>query len=250
MFAGAWERSAASRADQPFLVFEGPDGGVASWTYGELDGVLGHMAARLASCGVVDEADTSFAGLPERSVERWPAPAPMGRAAVMFTSGTLRHCWFAQNLADDQDDQYETLAEWSGCPPRQLYGMNETIPAVLTDEATDPRPGRRADVLEVSGENVSVVEVEGVLSAHPEVLEACVVGAPDPVRDVVPEAFVVQLRPVADDEAAGLVADLERWCEGRLATAKWPQRYTLVDELPRTSVGKIRKYVLEEEATR
>ena len=46
-------------------------------------------------------------------------------------------------------------------------------------------------MLKVSGENVSVVEVEAVLSAHPLVLDAVVVGARDPIRDEVPVAFVV-----------------------------------------------------------
>jgi crotonobetaine/carnitine-CoA ligase len=57
--------------------------------------------------------------------------------------------------------------------------------------------GRRSDVLKVSGENVSTVEVEGVLAAHPGVLEASVVGAPDEVRDEVPVAFVVPSDPKA-----------------------------------------------------
>ena len=55
--------------------------------------------------------------------------------------------------------------------------------------------GRRSDVLKVAGENVSTVEVEQCLSAHPAVLEASVVGAPDPIRDEVPVAFVVAADP-------------------------------------------------------
>ena len=47
----------------------------------------------------------------------------------------LRHCWYAQNIAADQ---HSTVARWFGCRPRQLYGMTETIPAVLTDEAAHP----------------------------------------------------------------------------------------------------------------
>jgi len=66
------------------------------------------------------------------------APMRMILARGGPTDGlSLRHCWFAQNLAADQ---YETLAEWFGCRPRQLYGMTETIPAVLTDHADAPRP--------------------------------------------------------------------------------------------------------------
>ncbi len=71
----------------------------------------------------------------------------------------LRHCWYAQNIAADQ---YETVSEWFGCRPRQLYGMTETIPAVLTDEAADPHhasmgrvsPGCRVDVQDADGISV------------------------------------------------------------------------------------------------
>ena len=68
--------------------------------------------------------------------------------------------------------------------------------------------GRRADVLKVAGENVSTVEVEQVLAAHPAVLEAAVVGQPDPVRDEVPVAFVVAAdpgRPPTIDELHAVV---------------------------------------------
>lgn len=232
----------------------------------------------------------------------------------------LRHCWFAQNVASDQ---YEQLSGWLGCRPRQLYGMTETIAAVLTDEAADPDPGsmgfvtagcevevhdehghatpigevgevvvrgdrgitlfagyldddattdagfrdgwfrtgdratvdasgrfffdgRRSDVLKVAGENVSTVEVEAVVSAHPAVLEASVVGAPDPIRDEVPVAFVV---PV-DLASPPTVDELRAWCVDRLGKSRVPTAFTILEELPRTSVGKIRKFMLQEEATR
>ena len=100
--------------------------------------------------------------------------------------------------------------------------------------------GRRSDVLKVAGENVSVVEVEAVLSEHPSVLEAAVIGEADPIRDEVPVGFVV-LRP---DAPAADPEELVRWCTERLAKAKRPVRIEIVDELPRTSVGKIRKFML------
>jgi crotonobetaine/carnitine-CoA ligase len=105
--------------------------------------------------------------------------------------------------------------------------------------------GRRSDVLKVSGENVSTVEVEGVLAAHPGVLEASVVGAPDEVRDEVPVAFVVP----SDPKAPPTVEELTSWCAERLSKPKVPAQFTLLDELPRTSVGKIRKFLLKEETT-
>ena len=58
-----------------------------------------------------------------------------GPAAPDLPPLRLRHCWYAQNLTPAQ---YDTIASWLGCRPRQLYGMTETIPAVLTDERDTP----------------------------------------------------------------------------------------------------------------
>ena len=91
----------------------------------------------------------------------------------------------------------------------------------------------------MAGENVSTVEVEAMLTSHPDVFEAAVVGAQDPIRDEVPVAFVVPAvgaRPDPDE--------LIDWCSQHLAKAKVPKAIGLLDELPRTSVGKIRKFVL------
>jgi crotonobetaine/carnitine-CoA ligase len=246
--------------------------------------------------------------------------APIRMILSRFTTPVpelrLRHCWYAMNISDQQ---YEVLAALLGCRPRQLYGMTETIPAVLTDrvghvvpasvgfatpgcevdihdaEGESVRPGdvgeivvggepgitlfagylddpdtftescrdgwfrtgdrarrdaagrhffdgRRADVLKVAGENVSTVEVEQVLIAHPAVLEAAVVGMPDDVRDEVPVAYVVP----ADPAQPPTIEALHEWCAERLTKSKRPRDITIIDELPRTSVGKIRKFLLKD----
>jgi crotonobetaine/carnitine-CoA ligase len=242
------------------------------------------------------------------------APMRMILARHRGEGTKLEHCWYAMNVSDDQ---HATLTELFGCRPRQLYGMTETIPAVLTDDVAHPVPssmgfvspccevdvhdgegrsvapgeqgevvvrgdrgitifdgyldmpevtqqsfrdgwfltgdkahrdregrhyfeGRHSEVLKVAGENVSTVEVELVLSQHPKVLEAAVVGQPDAVRDEVPVAFVVANDP-ADPPT---VDELLQWCAARLGKAKQPRSITLLPELPRTSVGKIRKFLL------
>ena len=66
---------------------------------------------------------------------------------------------------------------------------------------------------------------------------------PDDIRDEVPVAFVV---PVPDKDPPSLEILFE-WCDNRLTKAKRPRRISFLDELPRTSVGKIRKYLLLEE---
>lgn len=248
-----------------------------------------------------------------------PMRMVLAKGATPVEGLRLRHCWYAQNITEEQYDEISNLL---GCRPRQLYGMTETIPAVLTSRELGPVPtlmgeptigcsvdlrrpgdggavgagevgeivvggtpgstlfaeylddpattassytdgwfrtgdlatrddqgryafvGRRSDVLKVAGENVSVVEVETVLADHPSVLEAAVVGEADPVRDEVPVGFVVQ----HPDRVAVTAAELVAWCEDRLAKSKRPHRIELVEELPRTSVGKIRKFLLSSDS--
>ncbi|MER5673736.1 class I adenylate-forming enzyme family protein [Pseudonocardia alni] len=98
--------------------------------------------------------------------------------------------------------------------------------------------GRVDDVVKVSGENVSLTEVEAAVAQAPGVLEVAVVARPDSVRDVVPVAYVVARDPAAPPRPA----DLARWAEENLSSAARPREWTLIDELPRTSVGKVRRF--------
>jgi fatty-acyl-CoA synthase len=89
------------------------------------------------------------------------------------------------------------------------------------------------------GENISSVEVEGVLLRHPAVQEAAVVGLPDPRWGEAPHAFVV-LKPAA----VATADELREFTRERLAHFKAPHTVTFVNELPKTATGKIQKYVL------
>jgi crotonobetaine/carnitine-CoA ligase len=100
--------------------------------------------------------------------------------------------------------------------------------------------GRRDDVVKVSGENVSLTEVEATLAQAPGVLECAVLGRPDPVRDTVPVAYVVPRDPAHPPTAE----DLAAWAEHNLASAARPRDWHLIDALPRTSVGKVRRFKL------
>ncbi|MDQ3549261.1 MAG: AMP-binding protein, partial [Chloroflexota bacterium] len=98
---------------------------------------------------------------------------------------------------------------------------------------------RIKDVIISGGENISSVEVEGVLMRHPAVQEVAVVGLPHERWGESPCAFVV-CRPgetVTGDE-------LRDFAREHLAHFKVPTGYELVDELPKTATGKIQKYVL------
>jgi carnitine-CoA ligase len=100
--------------------------------------------------------------------------------------------------------------------------------------------GRRDDVIKVSGENVSLTEVEATLAQAPGVLECAVLGRPDPVRDTVPVAYVVP----RDQAHPPAVSELAEWSERNLAAAARPRDWHLIEALPRTSVGKVRRFKL------
>jgi crotonobetaine/carnitine-CoA ligase len=100
--------------------------------------------------------------------------------------------------------------------------------------------GRRDDVIKVSGENVSLTEIEATLAQAPGVLECAVLGRPDPVRDMVPVAYVVP----RDREHPPAVSELAAWSERNLAAAARPRDWHLIEALPRTSVGKVRRFKL------
>ncbi|GAB3673824.1 long-chain-fatty-acid--CoA ligase [Saccharopolyspora sp. NPDC049426] len=98
---------------------------------------------------------------------------------------------------------------------------------------------RIKDVIISGGENISSVELEGVLLRHEGVQEVAVVGAPDEKWGETPHAFVVPVgeTPVTGDELIAFV-------RANLAHFKAPRQITFVSELPKTATGKIQKYVL------
>jgi len=97
---------------------------------------------------------------------------------------------------------------------------------------------RAKDIIISGGENISSVEVEGVLMGHPDVLLAAVVAAPDDKWGEVPCAFV-ELKEGAAEDAAALIA----FSRETLAGFKTPKR-VVFRELPKTSTGKIQKFEL------
>ena len=98
---------------------------------------------------------------------------------------------------------------------------------------------RFKDVIISGGENISSVEVEGVLLRHPAVQEAAVVGLPDARWGEAPHAFVV-LRP----DLVATADELRAFARDRLAHFKAPHTVTFVADLPKTATGKIQKFVL------
>jgi fatty-acyl-CoA synthase len=98
---------------------------------------------------------------------------------------------------------------------------------------------RAKDVIKSGGEWVSSVDLENTIMGHPAVLEAAVIGVPDERWDERPMACVV-LKP----GAAVTAEELRSWLLERTAKFWVPERWTFVDEVPKTSVGKFDKKVL------
>lgn len=100
---------------------------------------------------------------------------------------------------------------------------------------------RKKDIIISGGENISTIEIERVLYQHPLVLEATVIGVPDVRWGETPKAFVI-LKPGAQTTADEIIA----FCRERLAHFKCPKFVEFVESLPKTSTGKIQKFVLRE----
>src|SRR5262249_3791632 len=102
---------------------------------------------------------------------------------------------------------------------------------------------RKKDLIIVSGFNVYPSEVEGVLYAHPAVLEAAVIGIPDSYGGEAVKACVV-----LKSGARVTVPELIAHCERDLAEFKVPRTIEIRESLPKTAVGKILHRVLREES--
>ena len=98
---------------------------------------------------------------------------------------------------------------------------------------------RLKDVIISGGENVSSIEVEGVMLRHADVLEVAIVGVPHEKWGEVPHAFVVLKRG-----ASTSADELLKYARDHLAHFKAPHGVTIVPELPKTATGKVQKYVL------
>ncbi|MEG9194814.1 MAG: long-chain fatty acid--CoA ligase [Candidatus Methanoglobus sp.] len=103
---------------------------------------------------------------------------------------------------------------------------------------------RKKDMIIAGGYNIYPREVEEVLYEHPAVLEAAVIGVPDPYRGETVKAFIV-LKP--DYRGKVSAEEIIKFCRERLAAYKVPRIIEFRDDLPKSAVGKILRRVLKEE---
>ena len=115
------------------------------------------------------------------------------------------------------------------------------------DMATIDREGmveivdRKKDLIISGGENVSSIEVEGMLYQHPAVLEAACIAIPDEKWGEAPAALVV-LKP----GQSATEEEIVQFCRERMAHFKCPRSVSFIDALPRTTTGKIQKNLLRD----
>ena len=110
--------------------------------------------------------------------------------------------------------------------------------------------GRADDVIKTSGERVGPFEVESALVAHPAVIEAGVIGKPDPVRGEIIKAFVVlqsnQQAAISDKKVGDkLKEELSQFVKKHLAGHAYPREIEFIDKLPKTRSGKIMRRILK-----
>ena len=114
--------------------------------------------------------------------------------------------------------------------------------AVLHPDGYIELKDRSKDIIISGGENISSIEVEGVLYQHPQVLEAAVVARPDEKWGETPCAFITLKEGATVSEA-----EIIQFCRDNLAHYKCP-RTIVFSALPKTSTGKIQKFVLRDRA--
>lgn len=105
---------------------------------------------------------------------------------------------------------------------------------------------RSDDMIIASGYNIAGPEVEEALLTHPAVMEAAVVGVPDPDRGTIVKAFVVLTEEGRADghDPSALVHELQEHVKQTIAPYKYPRAIEFIDALPRTSTGKVQRFRL------
>ena len=99
--------------------------------------------------------------------------------------------------------------------------------------------GRSDDVINTAGYRVGPAEVEGAVMAHPAVRDCAVVASPDSGRGEVVKAFIVLHEGFGPSDA--LAREIQDFVKRETAPYKYPRRIEFIDELPRTTTGKVRR---------
>ncbi|MFW0757845.1 AMP-binding protein [Pseudomonas sp. H11T01] len=155
---------------------------------------------------------------------------PVGQPGILAIDRTQSPmCWFAG---------------YEGAPTKAFVGdyylSGDTVE--LNPDGSISFVGRSDDVITTSGYRVGPFDVESALIEHPAVVEAAVVGKPDPERTELVKAFVV-LSPQYR-AAPELAEELRQHVRKRLAAHSYPREIEFVSELPKTPSGKLQRFIL------
>jgi acyl-coenzyme A synthetase/AMP-(fatty) acid ligase len=157
------------------------------------------------------------------------APDTPGELLVRHAGADPRFGFFTEYLKDAA----ATREAWAG-------GWFHTGDIVSRDGGGDMVfIDRKKNVIRRSGENISAIEVEGVLQQHALVRAAAVAAVPDPIRGDEVMACIVGHGPIADPVDAA--REVVGWCLQRLAYYKAPGYVAFVDALPLTSTNKVQR---------
>jgi fatty-acyl-CoA synthase len=197
-------------------------------------------ARRKGTVTYADEEDR----LRHQSMAGWPIPGTQIRVVDADMNDVPRDmstCGEVVISGDNVMDGYYREPEATAAVMSGIWFHSGDM-AVWDDENYIHIVDRKKDIIISGGENISSIEVENALAAHPDVLEVAVVGAPDPRWGEIPVAFVLP-KPgtaISDEELHEFIAP-------RLAKFKMPRRYEFVSSpLPKGGTGKILKKELRE----
>ncbi|MGV9928647.1 AMP-binding protein [Nocardia rhamnosiphila] len=162
------------------------------------------------------------------------APGQVGQVAIRVAESPL--LWFTGY----NDDPARTAERFSADGAYYLTGDVAAIDA----EGYFFFSSRDDDVIIMAGYRIGPFDVESVLAGHPRVVEAAVIGVPDSLRGEVLEAFVVLASGDTGDEA--LVTELQQLVKQKFAAHAYPRTVHFVAELPKTTSGKVQRFVLRQ----
>lgn len=164
-------------------------------------------------------------------------PVPTGTTGeiVIKTADKVPYGLFVGYYKDDE----KTNACWHD----GFYHTGDT--AWMDEDGYFWYVGRTDDVIKSSGYRIGPFEIESVLLEHPAVLECAVTGSPDPIRGFVVKATIV-LKP-GYEGSDKLIKEIQTFVKKETAPYKYPRIVKFVDELPKTTSGKIRRKAIRDE---
>src|SRR5688572_12101968 len=157
-------------------------------------------------------------------------PGEIGEVAInRYFNGQCDPVFFLEYWKNESATREKFIGDW-GCTGDQ---------AKRDEDGYLWYQGRSDDVIKSSGYRIGPAEIESCLVKHPSVLNAAVIGKPDPTRGAIVKAFVVLQPGIRPGEK--LVEDIQNHVRGRLAPYEYPREIEFIEALPMTTTGKVQR---------